>query len=81
MIHLVNIFSLILAFIWNASILFGTIYLIDQHDWSKWTLVATLLFFASWRTLPEEKKEEEPPKIILDNNSNYNYEGLDGRNH
>ena len=69
MIQLVNILSLLLTFIWNASILLGTIYLIDQCDWSKWTLLATTLFFSRWKTLPElpeEKKEVEPTKIILE---------------
>lgn len=47
-------------------VLLGTIWLIDQRDWSPWTLVVTMLFFARWRTLPEEKKEVEPPKIILE---------------
>lgn len=65
MIHLINILSLLLTVLWNASILIGTIWLIDQRDWSPWWLVATMLFFARWRTLPEEKKVEEPSKIIL----------------
>ena len=66
MIHLINILSLILTVLWNLMVLLGTIWLIDQRDWSPWTLVATMLFFARWRTLPEEKKEVEPPKIILE---------------
>lgn len=68
MIHLINILSLLLTVLWNASILIGTIWLIDQRDWSPWTLVATMIFFARWRTLPEEPKEkkvEEPSKIIV----------------
>jgi len=63
---LYNIFGMVLVFIWNASVLLGTIYLIDQHDWSKWTLVATLFFILRWK--PEwtpKKSEESKPKIIL----------------
>lgn len=66
MIHLINILSLLLTVSWNASILLGSVYLIDQHDWSPWTLVATMFFFARWKTLPETPKvEEESPKIIV----------------
>jgi len=65
MIHLVNIISLLLTVLWNASILIGTIWLIEESNWSPWTLVVTMLFIARWRTLPEEKKEVEPSKIIL----------------
>ena len=70
MIHFINILSLLLTVLWNLMVLLGTIYLIDQRDWSPWTLVATLCFFARWRTLPEEKKVEENPNIIMDKNGN-----------
>ena len=67
MIHLVNILSLLLTVAWNLMILLGTVYLVDQHDWSRWTLLASLLFFSRWKTLPEEPpKVEKTPKIILE---------------
>jgi hypothetical protein len=62
MIHLINILSLFLTVLWNVSILLGTIWLILEKDWSPWTLVATMFFFARWKTLPETPKVEEPPK-------------------
>jgi hypothetical protein len=65
MIHFINILSLFLTVLWNLMVLLGTIYLIDQRDWSPWTLVVTMLFLARWKTLPEEKKEVELPKIII----------------
>ena len=68
MIHLTNLISLLLTVLWNASMLLGTIWLILEKDWSPFTLVATFLFFARWRTLPEEPKEkkvEEASKILL----------------
>ena len=63
-----NILGTILVFLWNASVLLGTIYLIDQCNWSKWTLVATLFFILRWKpewTPKEPEKPEEPSKIIL----------------
>lgn len=61
-----NILGMVLCFIWNASVLIGTIYLIDQCDWSKWTLVTTLFFILRWKEWsPKEPEEPEPSRIIL----------------
>lgn len=65
MIQLTNILSLLLTVLWNAGVLLGSMWLILEKDWSPWTLVATMLFFARWRTLPETPEVEEPPKIII----------------
>ena len=70
MIYLYNLLGLFLTFLWNASMLVGTIYLIDQCDWSKWTLVATLFFLIRWKDWepkePKQPKEPEPSRIIRD---------------
>jgi hypothetical protein len=60
-----NILGLFLCFIWNTSILLGTIYLILEKDWSPWTLVITILFFSNWKEWIPKKPEPEEPKIIL----------------
>ena len=61
-----NILGLFLTFMWNTSMLGGTIYLITKEDWSPWTLVATFFFFIRWKEwTPKEPKPEEPSKIIL----------------
>jgi hypothetical protein len=64
-----NILGLILCFIWNASVLIGTIYLIDQYDWSNWTLVGTLFFILRWKEAcpkePEQPEQPEQTRIIL----------------
>lgn len=68
MIHLTNIISLLLTVLWNAGILLGTMWLILEKDWSPWTLVATLFFFATWKILPEENNnnnEIDSPRILL----------------
>lgn len=69
MTPLVNILSLLLTFLWNASILLGTMWLILEKDWSPWTLVVTFFFFARWRTLAEmtkvQEEEKEASKIIV----------------
>lgn len=61
----INLVSLILTVTWNACVVLGTMWLILEKDWSPWTLVATIFFFAHWKTLPEEKKEVEESKIIV----------------
>lgn len=84
---LYNTFGVLLVFLWNASVLIGTLWLILEKDWSPWTLVAALFFFSKWKEWTPEKVEEpkeEEPRIIFEstgNNSNYNYDGLEGRNH
>jgi hypothetical protein len=71
-----NILGLILCFIWNASVLLGSIYLIDQCDWSKWTLVATLFFILRWKeACPKEPEQPKKLKIIL------NEHDCDGAHH
>ena len=66
MIYLYNLLGLFLTFLWNASMLGGTIYLITKEDWSPWTLVATLFFLIRWKEwTPKEPEPEEPSKIIL----------------
>ena len=62
-----NILGLFFTFLWNASMLGGTIYLIIKEDWSPWTLVATLFFFIRWKAQwkSKEPKQPEPSKIIL----------------
>jgi hypothetical protein len=66
MIYLYNLLGLFLTFLWNASMLVGTIYLITKEDWTPWTLVVTLFFLIRWKEwTPKEPEPEEPSKIIL----------------
>lgn len=58
--NLYNIAGLSFTFIWNITVLFGTVWLITEKDWSPWTLVVTLFFIFSW------KKEEEPKNNVED---------------
>ena len=48
----------------------GTIWLIEDANWSPWTLVVTLFFFCSWKPYnlqkAEPEAEPEKSKIILD---------------
>jgi hypothetical protein len=68
MIYLYNIIGLILATLWNGTVLVGTLWLILEKDWSPWTLVATLLFFIRWKEWDIDKPKDEPKeevKIII----------------
>lgn len=71
MILLFNAFTLILCLLWNASMVIGTIWLIEDANWSPWTLVATIFFFCSWKPykmekdIPEQPEQPEPSKIVL----------------
>lgn len=60
MILLFNAFTLLICVAWNLLMVLGTVYLIDQYDWSAWTLVATIFFLASWK--PYKIVKDEPPK-------------------
>ena len=70
MILLFNAFTLTMCILWNASMVIGTIWLIEDANWSPWTLVVTLFFFCSWKPYnlqkAEPEAEPEKSKIILD---------------
>lgn len=62
---LYNIIGVFLVFIWNASVMTGTLWLILEKDWSPWTLVVTLFFFSRWKEWTPKEPEVETSKIIL----------------
>jgi hypothetical protein len=57
--------QLALVLTYDIFLIYGTVVLVEDYNWSMWTFLLTLLFFLNYKPGKDTEPPKEESKIIL----------------